>query len=139
MGIASTERSIHHSGNAWLYRAAIFLVFLLDNNERTVKYVQVGLKAMRRSLRNLTPGVALTIAAVLTGQSVFAEKIPAATDPSTQGEWGAPFDIGITAVHSVLLQNGKTLSWQFSEGPTGGSRAVLWDPASGAVTDVSVP
>ncbi len=94
---------------------------------------------MRRGLRNLTPGGALTIAAVVAGLSVFAEKIPAATDPGTQGEWGAPFDLGITAVHSVLLQNGKTLSWQFSEGPTGGSRAMLWDPASGTVTDVSVP
>jgi len=88
--------------------------------------------------RTLTVAVALAIAAVVASQSVFAENIPAAADPGTQGEWSAPFDIRIVAIHSVLLQNGKVLFWQYTSGPTGGSRAGLWDP-NGVLTDVSVP
>lgn len=95
-------------------------------------------QTMRSGLRNLTAGVTLTVAAAIAGQSALAEKIPAADDPARKGVWGTPFDIGLTAVHSVLLQNGKILSWQYSSGPTGGSNAALWDP-SGALTDVSLP
>ena len=77
------------------------------------------------------------IAAVVAGQSVFANNIPAA-DPGTQGEWSAPFDVGITAIHSVLLQNGKVLFWGKVQNSPAGNRAELWDP-SGTLTDVSVP
>src|SRR5437870_987135 len=96
-------------------------------------------QAMRRTIRNLTAGVALAIAAVVAGQSIFAENIPAATDPGTQGEWGAPFDVGLTAIHSSLLQSGKVLFWGDHLGSTDGSLATLWDPSGGALFDVSMP
>ena len=93
---------------------------------------------MQPNIANLTSGVVLAFTAIVSNQSAFAEDIPAAGNPAKQGVWGTPFDLGITAIHSVLLQNGKVLSWQSTDGPTGGSRAVLWEP-SGALTDVSVP
>src|SRR5205814_1258318 len=95
-------------------------------------------QTMRRRIRNLTAGVTLAIAAVIAGQSVFAKKTGATADPATEGEWSAPFDIGIIAVHSVLLQNGKVLVFNSTKGAAGGSPAKLWDP-SGTLTDVTVP
>ena len=89
-------------------------------------------------MRRITAGATLALAVVVAGQSVFAENIPTPADPRTQGEWSAPFDLGIVAINAALLQNGKVLFWQFSQGPTGGSKAELWDP-SGALTDASVP
>ncbi len=83
-------------------------------------------------------GALLALSVIISDQTAFAKDIPASVDPAKKGVWGTPFDIGITAIHSALLQNGKVLSWQSTDGPTGGSRAVLWDP-SGTLTDVSVP
>ncbi len=95
-------------------------------------------QTMKTNIRNFTAGVALAFAAIVSGQSAFAESIRAAAGPGTQGAWSAPFDVKIVAIHSVLLQNGKVLFWQYTAGPTGGSRAWLWDP-SGALSNVSVP
>jgi hypothetical protein len=62
-----------------------------------------------------------------------------ATDPATTiGEWSAPFDLGVSGVHATLLFTGKVLLFQRTT--TGVSTlAKLWDPTTGAVTDVSVP
>ena len=80
----------------------------------------------------------MALCVTASGQFALAADTPAANDPVIQGEWGTPFDIGITAIHSTLLQNGKVLVWESTDGASGGSRAVLWDP-SGTLTDVSVP
>jgi hypothetical protein len=96
---------------------------------------------MRRNIRNFAAGVTLVIVAMVGSQSVLAEDIPADADadPGTQGEWSVPFDIGITAIHSVLLHNGKVLVWGDVLGRTGGNRTTLWDPSSGTLSRVTVP
>ena len=54
---------------------------------------------------------------------------PAAQEPeATVGEWSAPFDWPIVAVHLHLLPSGQLLSW----GRIGEPR--VWDPATGVFT-----
>jgi Domain of unknown function (DUF1929)/Bacterial Ig domain/Kelch motif len=48
--------------------------------------------------------------------------------PDEIGSWGPVFDLGASAVHSVLMRNGKILLWRFSE------HARVWDPADGSIT-----
>ena len=61
------------------------------------------------------------------------------TDPSRLvGRWGQPFDVGVSGVHATVLFTGKVLLF-FETGGTVGTVAKLWDPATGAVKDVSVP
>src|SRR5712691_8848642 len=95
-------------------------------------------QTMKTNIRNFTTGLALAFAAIVPVPFAFAQSIRRAADPVRQGEWSAPFDVKIVAIHSVLLQNGKVLFWQYTDGPTGGSPAWLWD-SSGALSDVSVP
>lgn len=49
------------------------------------------------------------------------------------GEWTAPFDWPVVAVHLGLLPNGKVLSWGKSGVPQ------VWDPSSGQFTAVPSP
>ena len=49
------------------------------------------------------------------------------------GEWGAPFDWPIVAVHLHLLPNGRVLSW----GRVG--VAQIWNPATGEFTPAPMP
>lgn len=61
------------------------------------------------------------------------------TDPSRLvGRWGQPFDVGVSGVHATVLFTGKVLLF-FETGGTVGTVAKLWDPATSAVKDVSVP
>jgi hypothetical protein len=48
--------------------------------------------------------------------------------PDDIGSWGRVFDLGASAVHSVLMRNGKILLWRFSE------HARVYDPADGSIT-----
>jgi hypothetical protein len=59
------------------------------------------------------------------------------TNAATVGEWGAPFDLGIVAVNSVLLHTGKVLMYSGSFTSSGVER--VWDPATGSVTLVPNP
>lgn len=52
---------------------------------------------------------------------------------SAAGEWSAPFDWPIVALHVALLYNGKVLSWGKYGAP------YLWDPATGDFTTLSNP
>ncbi len=81
------------------------------------------------------PLTMLTSAAVLTGApGESLQALPAAlsysTDPSLTGQWSAPISWPNVTVHTVLMANGKVLSWQ-----DGGTPAV-WDPATGLFTSV---
>jgi hypothetical protein len=62
----------------------------------------------------------------------------AAADASQVGDWGALVKVPSLAIHSVVLPTGKVL-W-FSKVPEhqGGS-SHLYDPASGATTEVAIP
>ena len=57
-------------------------------------------------------------------------------EPSTVGSWSAPFEVGVIAVHSVLLPNGRVLmvSRPRSGKPT---KARVWNPATGTSVDVT--
>ncbi len=58
---------------------------------------------------------------------------PAFPEPqATVGEWGAPFDWPIVAVHLHLLPDGRVLSWGRIGDPQ------LWDPSTGQFTGVPV-
>ena len=52
----------------------------------------------------------------------------AAPTSAEAGEWSAPFDWPIVAVHLHLLPNGQVLSWGHDGTPE------IWDPASGLFT-----
>ena len=63
----------------------------------------------------------------------------ASIDPAaTMGAWGAPFDVGVSAVHAALLFTGKVLLWERTTAGVS-TLAKLWDPRTGTVTDASVP
>ena len=53
------------------------------------------------------------------------------------GRWGAPIDVGVVGVHAVVLHTGKVLLFYRTEEAT--RTALLLDPTSGALTDVSPP
>ena len=73
----------------------------------------------------------------LAGQSSQVSQASAQqADPSVTGAWSAPFEVGVTAVHSVLLPNGRVLmvSRPRSKKPT---KARVWDPTTGSSIDVT--
>lgn len=51
-----------------------------------------------------------------------------AADPAVVGQWSAPFAWPEVAVHMMLLDTGKVLTWQQGTGQT---FTDIWDPASG--------
>ena len=59
------------------------------------------------------------------------------TDPATIGAWGAPFDIGVKGIHSIVLPNGRVLLFSYPYRAVG-SDAYEWNPATGATTNVSL-
>lgn len=89
----------------------------------------------------------LRVAGILISIAVAGSQAPAvgnvqrAINPfASTGEWGQPFDLHVIAIHSVLLQNGKVLFWQYPPNTTGaGSPAGLWDSSTGKLTDVTMP
>jgi hypothetical protein len=62
-----------------------------------------------------------------------APSLLSAAGPEESGEWTAPFDWPIVAVHLMLLPSGKVLSWGHYGAPQ------LWDPASGLFSEVPSP
>jgi hypothetical protein len=69
--------------------------------------------------------------AMLPGLVVLSSAAAAGEDPSIVGEWTTPFDIGLVAIHSVLLPSGKVLLFEKPGTGGGGSRAAIWDPVTG--------
>lgn len=56
-------------------------------------------------------------------------------DPAVVGRWAPLFDLGIPAVHAIVLRTGKVLAFYRTNG-TIGTVARLWDPATGAIDNV---
>ena len=77
--------------------------------------------------------VVLSIASGLTVARVSAQAAP-----QDVGKWSAPIDVGVVGIHAALLHTGEVLLWQ---GPVDdrGSKARLFDPSTGSVTDVTLP
>jgi hypothetical protein len=69
--------------------------------------------------------------------SVANDAGPPDDSGATIGRWSQPVDVGVVGVHSVVLHTGKVLLFFKTTRTT--KTAVLFDPASGAVTDVSPP
>jgi hypothetical protein len=55
-------------------------------------------------------------------------------DPSIDGSWSSPFDVGVAAANMILLHTGKVL--MYSGEPGDGSSAQLYDPSSDALGPV---
>jgi len=72
---------------------------------------------------------------ILAAQSLFS---PAVAGPAEIGEWSAPFNINVKGIHSQVLPTGKVLLFSYPRTGQIGSSAFLWDPSSGASTDVTV-
>jgi hypothetical protein len=82
---------------------------------------------------------AAVLAAIAAGVSAGLPQATAQTsvDPATVGQWSAPFEIGVKGIHSQVLRNGRVLFFSYPVRAVG-SDARVWDPASGATTDVSL-
>lgn len=55
---------------------------------------------------------------------------------SVEGAWSEPFKLGVVGIHSVVLHTGEVLLFDYPGGR--GTRAKLWDPGTGAITDVGL-
>ena len=53
------------------------------------------------------------------------------------GQWGAPFDLGLVAVNTVMMHTGKVLMYSGSFATSAVER--VWDPATGSLTLVPNP
>src|SRR5262249_139391 len=58
-----------------------------------------------------------------------------AASGSTVGQWSAPFDWPLISIHASLLKTGEILAYEY-DGPCG---PVLWNPITGAFTNVAMP
>jgi hypothetical protein len=54
------------------------------------------------------------------------------TGSAAVGEWAAPFETPLVAVHLVLMPNGKVMMWD--AGDFTGEPATVWDPHTGAMS-----
>ncbi len=87
----------------------------------------------------VAPGSA-TITAVYSTRKGSNVITVTSTAPPNLGQWSAPQNLGIAAIHMALLNTGKVLTWQYPVGRNGGpTPARLLDPVSGNVTDVTLP
>ena len=98
----------------------------------------LGLARTRLLLHVRRPfAVAALAAALLALAWPSAGPAQGPTDPATIGAWGAPFDIGVKGIHSVVLPNGRVLLFSYPYRAVG-SDAYEWNPATGATTNVSL-
>lgn len=71
------------------------------------------------------------------GQTSLTSKAEAqVSDPSATGTWSTPFEVGVIAVHAVLLPNGKVLMVSRPR-PGVPTRARVWNPGTGTSIDVT--
>ena len=74
--------------------------------------------------------------AVMLGGSA-ARARPVAADPAVTGSWTKPFSLTLVSIHAVMLHTGSVLLFSWPN-KTVGSDAVLWDPASGKITNIAL-
>jgi Galactose oxidase-like, Early set domain/K319L-like, PKD domain/Galactose oxidase, central domain len=71
---------------------------------------------------------------ILSAFGVLSSASAAGEDPAIVGAWTAPFDVGLIAIHSVLLPGGKVLLFEKPGAAGSGSRAAVFDPVTGFVS-----
>ena len=62
---------------------------------------------------------------------------PPASANALSGAWSAPSNLGTIGIHSTLLRTGKVMLFGYSNG-TIGTETRLWNPATGALTNVTM-
>lgn len=77
-------------------------------------------------------------ALVASSIGVVASASPATADddPALVGSWSAPFDLQVIGIHATVMPGGKVLLFHRPQ-IAQGSDARVWDPVTGALTDVS--
>ena len=80
--------------------------------------------------------LALALPSVVSVSSGQATSLAPLAEPSVVGVWGAPFEVGVIAVHSVLLPNGRVLMVSRPR-PGKPTKARVWNPSTGSSVDVT--
>jgi Domain of unknown function (DUF1929)/Bacterial Ig-like domain (group 2) len=81
-----------------------------------------------------------TITAVYTTRKGSDVITVSSTAPPNLGQWSAPQNLGITAIHMAMLNTGKVLTFSYPVGRNGGpTPARLFDPIAKTITDVTLP
>lgn len=80
--------------------------------------------------------LALALPSVVSVGSGQAASVAPLAEPSVVGVWGSPFEVGVIAVHSVLLPNGRVLMVSRPR-PGKPTKARVWDPSTSSSVDVT--
>lgn len=96
--------------------------------------------------RRLWPASFLTAVSLLVALSSFAQTNPqsdnrtsASAPAATLGQWSTPANWGVEAIHLALLHTGKVLGFGYPQGDATFVPAMLLDPTTGDVKDVTLP
>jgi hypothetical protein len=95
----------------------------------------VAVPVFSRLVRGDWPGQPRSSRASRDSQSAASQETK-----SQLGNWSAPFQLGIIPIHSVLLNNGLVLMWQYANvDGKGGILISSYNPATGQVTALQQP
>jgi len=87
----------------------------------------------------VAPGTA-SITAGYSSKSNATTVTVTSTPPPNLGQWSAPQNLGILAIHAAMLHTGQVLFFGYPIGRAGGpSPARLWNPTTGAIIDMTLP
>lgn len=86
----------------------------------------------------------LSILPIAAAQAKFLPQTPTAPSGETMGQWTAPVNLCtappcLVGANAAVLHTGKVLFYYYPASHQNNSQAVLLDPVSGALTDVSLP
>ncbi len=81
-----------------------------------------------------TPFARLLLALVGLGVPLAVGTVPAAAQPGTVGQWGAPIGFPFAASHAALLRDGRVLLWNDL-----GALPQIWNPANGTFASAAAP
>lgn len=97
------------------------------------RLIETRTKGSVELLLNGTPIAVRANGGVPCTSSTPAPSFLAIGGPESSGEWTAPFNWPVVAVHLTLMSNGRVLSWGHAGEPQ------VWDPATGIFTTVVGP
>ena len=103
-----------------------------------IKYIKRDFKILYKGIKIIYFLVLMLIASLCCTVAGVAGAEP---DPAVYGQWSAPFDSQIVAIHLHILPTGKVLYWDHDEeiddGGIGGFR--MWDPVTGSISTPERP
>ena len=96
--------------------------------------------------RKVWSATLVTAVALLLAISASAEPKPqpqtstqGVGNAATTGQWSTPANWGVEAIHLILLHSGKVLGFGYPQGDATNVPAMLLNPTTGDVKDVTVP